>query len=180
VYNPDRAWRNGNSKPAAREATMLTKNARLVLALTAAIPLAFAACTDNNLVTPGNVAGTYQLTLFRGVTPPVTDTYQASDNISGFPNGGTATWTDGSLVLGADGTFVETNNVTLSPIGGTNQLSAFTSLGTYSLSGNTITLIAPAQNGFAPRNVTGAVTANSISYQESNGAGSFDTFTYQR
>jgi hypothetical protein len=180
VYNPDRAWRNGNFKPAAREASMLTKNARLILALTAAIPLSFAACTDNNLVTPGNVVGTYQLTLFRGVTPPVTDTYQASDNVAGFPSGGTATWTDGTIILSADRTFVETNNVTLSPIGGTQQQSAFTSLGTYAVSGNTITLTAPAQNGFAARNLTGAVTLNSISYQESNGAGSFDTFTYQR
>ena len=158
---------------------MLTKHARLVLALTAAAPLLFAACSDHNPVTPGNVAGTYQLSLFRGLVPPVVDTYQASDAVSGFPNGGTATWTDGTIVLGADGTFTETNKVTLSPTGGTTQQSAFTSVGSYRLSGNAITLTAPAQNGNLARNVTGTVTVNSVTYQESNGAG-FDSYQYKR
>jgi hypothetical protein len=158
---------------------MLTKNARLALALTAATPLLFAACKDNNLVTPGNVVGTYQLTLFRGLQPPVTDTYQASDNIDGFPNGGTATWTDGTIVLDADGGFTETDNVTLSPTGGTTQQSAFTSVGTYRLSGTSIIFSAPAQNGSSARNFTATVTVNSISYQESNGQ-SFDLFEYRR
>jgi len=158
---------------------MLTKNARFLLALTAATPLVFAACTDNNLVTPGNVVGTYRLTLFRGVTPPVIDTFQASDSVSGFPNGGTATWTDGTIVLGADGTFAETDNVTLSPTGEASRQSAFTSVGTYGISGNTITLTAPPQNGLPARNSTGTVTVNSITYQESNGVG-FDTFEYRR
>ena len=158
---------------------MRTKNARFVLALTAATPLLFAACKDNNLVTPENVVGTYQLSLFRGVAPPVTDTYQASDNVSGFPDGGTATWTDGTIVLNADGGFAETDNVTLSPTGGTTQQSAFTSVGTYRLSGSSIIFTAPAQNGANARNFTATVTVNSISYQESNGQ-SFDLFEYRR
>ena len=158
---------------------MLTKNVRLVLALTAATPLLFAACKDNNLVTPANVVGSYQLTLFRGQVPPVTDTYQASDNIDGFPNGGTATWTDGTIVLNADGGFAETDNVTLSPTGGTTQQSAFTSVGTYRLSGNSIIFNAPAQNGTSARSFTATVTVNSISYQESDGQ-SFQLFEYRR
>jgi hypothetical protein len=158
---------------------MLTKNARLVLALTAATPLLFAACKDNNLVTPTNVVGTYQLTLFRGLVPPVTDTYQASDGVDGFPNGGTATWTDGTIVLNADGSFAETNNVTLQPTGGTTTQSAFTSIGTYRLSGGSLIFTAPAQNQTNARSFTGTVTINSISYQESNGQG-FDVFEYRR
>jgi hypothetical protein len=179
VYNPDRAWRNGKLKTHSARGTMLSKNARLVLALTAATPLLFAACKDNNLVTPGNVVGTYQLTLFRGLVPPVVDTYQASDNINGFPNGGTATWTDGTLVLNANGTFTEIDNVTLSPTGGTPGQSAFSSVGTYRLSGNSIIFTAPPQDQLGARNFTGTATVNSITYQESNGS-SFDSFQYSR
>jgi hypothetical protein len=158
---------------------MLTKNARFALSLIATTPLLFAACKDNNLVTPANVVGTYQLTLFRGLALPVTDTYQASDGVPGFPNGGTATWTDGTFVINSDGSFAETNNVTLAPTGGTTQQSAFTSVGTYRLSGNTITLTAASQNGNDARNLTGTITVNSITYQESNGQG-FDLYEYRR
>ncbi|MEO8909213.1 MAG: hypothetical protein ABI408_03175 [Gemmatimonadaceae bacterium] len=158
---------------------MFTRNARLFLALTAAMPLLFAACKDNNLVTPGNVVGTYNLTLFRGKTPPVVDTYQASDSSSDFPNGGTATWTDGTLTLRSDGTFTEINSVTVAPTGAASHQSAFTSVGTYTSSGGTIVFSAPAQNTSGARNFTGTVTVNSITYQESNGVG-FDSFKYQR
>jgi hypothetical protein len=158
---------------------MLTKNVRLVLALTAATPLLFAACKDNNLVTPANVVGTYQLTLFRGQVPPVTDTYQASDGIIDLPNGGTVTWTDGTFVLNADGSFTETNNYTITPTGEASRPSAFTSIGTYRLSGNSINLIAAAQNNNGARNLSGTVTVKSITYQESNGQG-FDLYEYRR
>lgn len=157
---------------------MLTRNARVLLALTAATPLLFA-CTDNNLVTPTNVVGTYQLTLFRGLVPPVTDTYQASDGVSGLPNGGTVTWTDGMIVLGADGSFTETNNFILSPTGGSSQQSAFASVGAYRVSGNTIIVTAPAQNGNSARAFTGTITVKSIAYQESNGVG-LDSYAYRR
>ena len=158
---------------------MLTRNSRLTLALTAAVPLLFAACKDNNLITPDNVVGTYQLTLFRGLVPPVTDTYQASDAVPGFPDGGTATWTDGTIVLNPDASFAETDNVTLSPTGGQTQQSAFTSVGTYRLSGASIIFTAPAQNGSSARSFSATVTVNSISYQESNGQ-SFQLFEYRR
>lgn len=158
---------------------MPTRNARLALALTTAIPLLFAACKDNNLVTPENAVGTYQLTLFRGQVPPVTDTYQASDSLIDLPNGGTVTWTDGTLVLDANEKFAEMDDYTVSPTGGPSRQSAFTSIGTYTLSGNTIILTAAPQNNNSARNVSGTITVKSITYQESNGRG-FDLFEYRR
>ena len=158
---------------------MFTKNVRFVLALTAATPLLFAACKDNNLVTPANVVGTYQLTLFRAQVPPVTDTYQASDGITELPNGGTVTWTDGTLVLNADGSFDETNNYTVTPTGEASRQSAFTSIGTYRLTGSSIVLVAPAQNNNGARSLSGTITVKSITYQESNGQG-FDLYEYRR
>jgi hypothetical protein len=158
---------------------MFTNNVRLVRVLTAATPLLFAACKDNNLVTPANVVGSYQLTLFRGQVPPVTDTYQASDGISDLPNGGTVTWTDGTLMLNANGSFTETNNYTITPTGEASRQSAFTSLGTYRLSGNSINLVAPPQNNNGARNLSGTITVKSVTYQESNGQG-FDLYEYRR
>jgi hypothetical protein len=158
---------------------MLTKNVRLVLALTAATPLLFAACKDNNLVTPANVVGSYQLTLFRGQVPPVTDTYQASDGITDLPNGGTVSWTGGTFVLDADGGFAETNTYTITPTGEASRQSAFTSIGTYRLSGSSIIFTAPAQNNNAARNFTGTITVKSIAYQESDGQ-NFLVFEYRR
>jgi len=158
---------------------MLTSKVRLVLALTTATPLLFAACKDNNLVTAANVVGSYQLTLFRGQVPPVTDTYQASDGITNLPNGGTVTWTDGTLVLNSNGSFTETNDYTLMPTGGTTQQSAFTSVGTYRLTGNSINLVAPPQNNNGARNLSGTITVKSVTYQESNGQG-FDLYEYRR
>jgi hypothetical protein len=158
---------------------MLSKNARLVLALTAATPLLFASCKDNNLVTPGNVVGTYQLTLFRGQVLPVTDTYTADQNVDGFPNGGTVVWSDGTIELRPDGSFEEINNFTATPTGGAPQQSAFTSIGTYHLAGTSINFTAPAQSGLSARNFTGNVTVNSITYQESNGS-TFDSYQYKR
>jgi hypothetical protein len=158
---------------------MLTKNVRLVLALTAATPLLLAACKDNNLVTPGNAVGTYQLTLFRGQVPPVTDTYQASDGITELPNGGTVTWTDGTLALREDGSFTETNDYTSTPTGEASRQSAFTSIGTYRLTGSSISLVAAPQNNVGARNLSGTITVKSITYQESNGQG-FDLYEYRR
>jgi hypothetical protein len=158
---------------------MLSKNAKLLLALTAAAPLLFASCKDNNVVTPGNVVGTYQLSLFRGQVPPVTDTYTAAQNVDGFPNGGTVVWTDGTIELRPDGSFTEINSFTATPNGDAPQQSAFTSIGTYHLSGTSIIFAAPAQNGLSARKFTGNVTVNSITYQESNGV-SFDSYQYKR
>lgn len=160
---------------------MLTKKSRLFLGLTAATPLLFAACTDNNAVSPFvNVAGTYQLTLFRGQTPPVVDTYTAGQ-ISTFPNGGTVTWVDGTMVLSSTGTFVETNNYVVHDNGtGANTPSSFISSGSYTVTGTTFSLSAPAQNNSGARAATGTIVSNTIDYQESDGNGGFDTFEYHK
>lgn len=158
---------------------MLTKKSRLFLGLIAATPLFFAACTDNNILNPttADVAGTYQLTLFRGVTPPVTDTYQAGQ-LSQLPNGGTITWTDGTMVLNSTGGFIETNNYTITPTGGQSGISAFVSTGAFTVSGTTFTLSAKAQNQFPARFATGTIAAGRITYQEANSSGGFDSFEY--
>ena len=160
---------------------MLTRTARLFLGLIAATPLLFfAACTDNSPRNPlTDAAGAYQLTLFRGVTPPVTDTYTAGQSAS-LPNGGTVTWTNGTMVLISNGTFIETNNYTALPTGAsTSTPGAFVSSGTYTVRGTAFTLSAPIQNTIAARNATGTISASTIDYQEPNGTG-LDSFQYKR
>jgi hypothetical protein len=168
-------------KPVMREAPMLTRIVRLFLGPLAVIPLLFfAACTDNSPLNPlAGAAGTYQLTLFRGLTPPVTDTYSAGQ-ISSLPNGGTVTWTDGTMVLNGNGTFIETNNYTAIPTGSsTSTPGAFVSSGTYTVRGTAFTLTAPAQNQVGARNAIGTISASTIDYQESNGT-SLDSYQYKR
>lgn len=160
---------------------MLPRTARLFLGLVAATPLLFfAACTDNSPLNPlTDAAGTYQLILFRGGFPPVTDTFTAGQ-IGSLPNGGTVTWTDGTMVLNSNGTFIETNNYTAIPTGSsTSTLGAFVSSGTYTVRGTAFTLNAPTQNQVAARNATGTISASTIDYQESNGTG-LDSFRYKR
>ena len=54
---------------------MLTRKSKLLLSLTVATPMLFAACVDNTLIGPyRDVAGTYDLTVFSGATLPVTYT----------------------------------------------------------------------------------------------------------
>ena len=160
---------------------MLTRTARLFLGLIAATSLSFvAACTNSEPLNPlTNAAGTYQMSLFRGVALPVTDTYVAGDNISTLPNGGTVTWTDGTMVLNSNGTFIETNNYTVTPTGGTSLPGAFVSSGTYTVRGTAFTLNAPVQNTVAARSAIGTISANTIDYQEANSTG-FDSFQYKR
>jgi hypothetical protein len=158
---------------------MFTGKSRLVLSLIAASSLVFAACTDNTVANPlVSAAGTYQLTLFRGTAPPVTDTYAVGS--STLPQGGTVTWTGGNIVLSSNGTFVETNNYTVvSPAGAAPQNSAFVSSGTYTVNGSNFSLSAPQQNGVGARSAAGTIDATTITYQESNGTG-LDTFQYKR
>src|SRR2546423_8748739 len=95
--------------------------------------LAIAACTDNSITNPyGNVAGTYQLTVFAGRSLPATYTYSAGQ-IQALPNGGTVQWTDGTMVLNSNGTFVETNNRIVSPNGEASYSDPFISNGTYTV-----------------------------------------------
>jgi hypothetical protein len=162
---------------------MLTRTARLFLGLNAATCLLFfAACTNNEPLNPlTDAAGTYQLTLFRGMTPPVTDTYAAGD-IGALPNGGTVTWTDGTMVLNSNGTFIETNNYTATPTDSTARPpGAFVSSGTYTVRGTTFTLSAPPIGStVSARSATGTISASTIDYQESNGGVGFDSYQYKR
>jgi hypothetical protein len=153
------------------------KNARLSLAFLAAV--LFAACTDNTLLPPEDVVGTYNLTLFRGVAPPVTDVYQPGQ-ADGLPNGGTVEWTDGSLVLNADGTFTEVDNNIVTPTGAASFQSAFQSSGTFRITGVNFTLNGTDQNGKTIRSQTGTRTATTLAYDESDGAGGSAHFEYSR
>jgi hypothetical protein len=142
--------------------------------------MAVAACTDNSINGPyGNVAGTYQLTVFAGRTLPATYTYTAGQ-ISALPNGGTIQWTDGTMVLSNNGTFVETNNYIETPNGGNAQSGSFISSGTYTVSGSNFTLSAPAQNGVAARFATGTIQFDTINYDEDNGDGTTSAYEYKR
>jgi hypothetical protein len=163
---------------------MLTGKSRLLLGLTAAAPLFFAACTDNSILNPmANAAGTYQLTVYAGRTPPATYTIQPNDPTYGSiaPNGGTLVVTDGSLVLNNDGTFVETNNYTVTPYSGSASQYQFVSSGTWTLNGTTFTLSDPSRN----RQVIGTLQADlnnnlTVNYSENDGTGTFQPYEYKR
>jgi predicted small secreted protein len=159
---------------------MLTRKAKLLLSLTVATPLLFAACVDNTLTgVYGDVAGTYSLTVFAGKTLPATYTYAAGD-ISSLPNGGTITWTDGTMVLNSLGTFTETNYYVVTPTGGSGQNGTFVSSGTFTVSGNTFQLSAQAQNGIGPRSASGTIQLNTINYDEQNQDGTTSAYEYKR
>jgi hypothetical protein len=157
---------------------MLTRHTKKLLSLTAVVLLA--ACTDNSLTNPfQNAVGTYQLTVYAGRSIPANYTIQPGDPT--YPNGATFVVTDGDLVLNSNGTFVETNNYTITPTGQAGQRQAFVSSGTWTMQGTTtLFLTAPVQNGNPARNVQGTLDVDTISYQESDGAGGFDAFEYKR
>ena len=146
--------------------------------------LLFAACTDNNIFNPmADAAGTYQLTVYAGKTPPATYTIQPNDPTYGTiaPNGGTLVVTSGSLVLSNDGTFVETNNYTITPSGGSPQQYQYRSSGTWTLNGTTFTLSDPSRN----RQVSGTLDADlnnnlTVNYAEDDGTGTFQQYEYKR
>lgn len=142
--------------------------------------LIVAGCTDNSITSPyRDAAGTYQLTVFAGRSLPATYTYQAGQ-ISALPNGGTIQWTDGTMVLNSDRTFVETNNYTITPTGGTSSTGSFTSTGTYRIDGTAFTLSSPAQNQSAARSATGSIELDTINYDEDNGDGTTSSYEYRR
>lgn len=161
---------------------MLTRRARLLLSLTAATPLLFAACTDNGIFNPlADAAGTYQLTVYAGRSLPATYTIQPGDpNYPLYPNGATLVVSGGTMVLNSNGTFIETNNYVITPNGGASENTAFVSSGTWTLSGTDLTLNAPFQNNNPPRNVFGTLSIDTINYLETDGAGGFDPYEYRR
>lgn len=155
------------------------KHSKKLLGLAAVLLLA--AC-DSGITDPfAEGAGTYQLTVYAGRSIPASYTIQPGDpNYPNYPNGATLVVTGGDLVLNPDGTFIETNNYVTTPTGGTAQHNAFVSSGNWSLSGTTLFLTAPPQNNTAQRNIQGTLDVDTISYQESNGVGGFDSFEYKR
>lgn len=158
---------------------MLTRKAKLLLSLTAAIPLLFAACTDNGIFNPLNdAAGTYQLTVYKGVTTPHTYTVPPNDPVwsSVMPQGGTLQVTDGNLVLRSDGSFTETNNYIITPAGSTSRNSYYVSQGSWNISGTQLTLYAPTEQ----RNVTGVLELDTVNYQELDENGTLQSYEYKR
>lgn len=139
-----------------------------------------AACTDNSITNPyGDVSGTYQLTVFAGRSLPATYVYQAGQ-IDALPNGGTVQWTDGTMVLNSNGTFIETNNYLLTPNGEQTSSGALISTGTYTVNGINFTLSAPPQNEAPQRYATGTIEFDTINYDEDNGNGTTSSFEYKR
>jgi len=155
---------------------MLTKKSRLLLTLTAATPLLFAACTDNGIFNPlQDASGTYQLTVYAGKTMPATFTIQPGD--PNFPEAPT----DGTLVLQNNGTFVETNNYTITPTGQSGTAHQFVSSGTWSLNGTSFTLTDQSlqrfDTGTLDTDANGRLTVN---YTEDTGNGVFQSYEYKR
>lgn len=165
---------------------MLTKKSRLLLTLSAATPLLFAACTDNGIFNPlQDASGTYQLTVYAGKTLPATFTIQAGDPNPLFqqeaPNGGTFAVSDGTLVLQNNGAFVETNNYTVTPTGGSPNQHQFLANGTWTLSGTTFTLNDQANQRFDTGTLdTDANGRLTVNYTEDAGNGTFQSFEYKR
>ncbi|HMJ18639.1 MAG TPA: hypothetical protein VK478_09610 [Gemmatimonadaceae bacterium] len=162
---------------------MLTKKSRLLLTLTAATPLLFAACTDNGIFNPlQDASGTYQLTVYAGKTIPATFTINPGDpNFPEAPNGGTFVVTDGTLVLQNNGSFVETNNYTITPNGQSGQAHQFVSSGTWNLNGTSFSLsdqqLQRFDTGTLDTDANGRLTVN---YTEDAGNGQFQSFEYKR
>ena len=162
---------------------MLTKKSRLLLTLTAATPLLFAACTDNGIFNPlNNASGTYQLTVYAGRTIPATFTIQPGDpQFPEAPNGGTLVVTDGTLVLQNNGSFVETNNYTITPSGQSGIAHQFVANGTWTLNGTTFTLNDQANQRFDTGTLdTDANGRLTVNYTEDTGNGVFQSFEYKQ
>jgi hypothetical protein len=160
---------------------MLTRKARLLLSLTAATPLLFAACHDYTLAPYEDAAGTYQLTVYAGQTLVAHYTIQPNDpNYPEYPNGASLDVVDGTMVLNSNGTFTETNNYVITPNGGAAQNRAFVSRGTWTLNGTDWSLSAQAQGTNGPRFATGTLSVDRINYQEANQAGTLEAYEYRR
>jgi hypothetical protein len=155
------------------------RHSKKLLGLTAV--LLFAAC-DNGITDPfQRASGTYELTVYAGRQVPATYTIQPGDpSYPQYPNGATFVVTDGELVLNSNGTFIETNNYVTTPTGGVGENSSFVSSGTWQVNGTSLFLTAPPQNGIGQRNVQGTLDGDSVSYQESDGVGGFDSYEYVR
>jgi hypothetical protein len=153
----------------------------MLLAVTVATPLLFAACTDNGIFNPiQNASGNYGLTVYAGHSMPAHFTIQPNDPEFGFPNGGTYDVTSGNLSISSNGTFVETNNyvVTETGVGSSNQ--SFTRSGTWTISGTDLTLFIPAQNNNPSETLDATLDVDTIAYQEADANGTLQSYEYKR
>jgi hypothetical protein len=165
---------------------MLTRKSRLLLGLTAAVPLLFAACTDNSIFNPmSDAAGTYQLTVFANKSIQATFTIPPNDPTYGSiaPNGGTLVVTGGTMVLSSDGTFIETNNFTIIPNDRPTVQTHFVGRGTWNLNGTAFSF-SDTDNG---RQDFGTLEPDinnnmTINYTEDDGSGTgtFVSYEYKR
>jgi len=163
---------------------MLTRKSRLLLGLTAAVPLLFAACTDNNIFNPmADAAGTYQLTVFAGKSIQASFAIPAGDPTYGqfAPNGGTLVVTGGTLVLSNNGTFDETNFYTIIPNDRPTVQTTYTSSGTWTLNGTDFSLSDPSRG----RHDFGTLEADlnnnlTVNYSEDDGFGNLLQYEYKR
>jgi hypothetical protein len=163
---------------------MLTRKSRLLLGLTAAVPLLFAACTDNNIFNPmADAAGTYQLTVFAGKSIQASFAIPAGDQTYGqfAPNGGTLVVTGGTLVLSNNGTFVETNFYTIIPNDRPTVQTQYNSSGTWTLNGTDFSLSDPSRGrqdfGTLEADLNNNLTVN---YSEDDGFGNLLQYEYKR
>jgi hypothetical protein len=159
-----------------------------------------AACADNALTNPvSDFAGTYQLTVHAGRSAPFTYIVAPDDAI--FRNifswdtsvGGTLALA-GAMVLNSNGAFAETSNYIFTPsappvdawdVGDGVVSRRYVSRGTWTLNGTDLTFSAQAQSGQASRHFVATLIVDAsgvptIRYQESDGAGGFNTYEYKR
>lgn len=153
---------------------MITKRVRRLLGVAAMAPLLLMSCDSITDPFGDDLTGTYQLTIFAGRSVPFERTCSPGE-CANLPNGGIFEAIDGTLVLYDDGTFVETNRGTEWPTGGTRRNWTFSSTGTYTVSGDNITLSAPSQNGIGPRFIQASVEFDRINYIEDN-----ESYEYRR
>lgn len=136
---------------------MATKRVIRLLSVGAFVPLLLSSCDSSNTFDPfEDAVGTYDLSVYAGRSVPAT--FTCAPGQCGMPNGGTFVANNGTLIIDDDGTFIETNNYTSTPSGGSPEQSTFVSTGTWDLIGeNEIQLFAPAQNGLGPRTLNGTI-----------------------
>jgi hypothetical protein len=150
---------------------MLNTRVRRLLGVAAVAPLLLTSCDSNPFDPSDDASGTYQLSIFAGRSMPAEFNCEPGE-CDALPNGGTIRVTSGTLVLYDDGTFVETNNWTETPTGGSPDNVTFTSAGTYTLNGEDLDLRDPSRQRFinatlefTPSGVRINYTENAASYE---------------
>ena len=160
---------------------MLARKVRMLLAVTVATPLLFAACTDNGIFNPiQDASGNYQLSVYAGHSMPAHITIPPNDPQFGFPNGGSYDVTSGNISLSSNGTFVETNNYVVTETGFGSSNQTFTRNGSWTISGTDLTLFIPAQNNNQSEVIDATLDVDTITYQEADENGVLQSYEYKR